>query len=147
MAANVVMGSTVSATADGRKAYTPLAEGCSPTQGSDHAGTTAVFCSMSRLPVAELTGGILLNQKLSPASVESRVDEEKLEHILRTFFDELNGFHVQYNIVDRETLEDAKLHPEKHKDLIVRVAGYSAFFTVLNPQTQDDIISRTEQII
>lgn len=59
----------------------------------------------------------------------------------------MNGFHVQYNIVDRTTLEEAKVHPEKHKDLIVRVAGYSAFFTVLNPQTQDDIISRTEQFI
>lgn len=147
VAANVIMGSMVSATADGRKAYTPLAEGCSPTQGSDHAGTTAVFCSMSHLPVKELTGGILLNQKLSPASVASQADQDKLEGILRTFFDQLNGFHVQYNIVDRATLEDAKAHPEKHKDLIVRVAGYSAFFTVLNPQTQDDIISRTEQYI
>lgn len=147
VAANVIMGSMVSATADGRKAFSPLAEGCSPTQGSDHAGTTAVFCSMSRLPVKELTGGILLNQKLSPASVASQADQEKLEGILRTFFDQMNGFHVQYNIVDRATLEDAKLHPENHKDLIVRVAGYSAFFNVLNPQTQDDIISRTEQYI
>lgn len=147
VAANVIMGSMVSATADGRKAYTPLAEGCSPTQGSDHSGTTAVFCSMSRLPVEKLAGGILLNQKLSPSSVASLSDEAKLENVIRTFFDRLNGFHVQYNIVDRTTLEEAKVHPEKHKDLIVRVAGYSAFFTVLNPQTQDDIISRTEQFI
>ena len=71
--------------------------------------------------------------------------EQKLEMLLRAFFNRLHGYHVQYNIVSRETLLDAQAHPEKHKDLIVRVAGYSAFFNVLSRKTQDDIIGRTEQ--
>lgn len=74
-------------------------------------------------------------------------DRAKLIALIRTFFNRLKGFHVQYNVVSKETLIDAQIHPEKHKDLIVRVAGYSAFFNVLSKQTQDDIIERTEQII
>ena len=70
---------------------------------------------------------------------------KKLETIIRTFFNRLEGYHVQYNVVDKETLLDAQAHPEQHKDLIVRVAGYSAFFNVLSKATQDDIIGRTEQ--
>lgn len=78
-----------------------------------------------------------------------RYDEDKLKLImmLRTFFNRLDGFHVQYNVVSRDTLRDAQLHPERHRDLIVRVAGYSAFFNVLSRKTQDDIIDRTEQTI
>jgi len=78
-----------------------------------------------------------------------RYDEDKLKLImmLRTFFNRLDGFHVQYNVVSRDTLIDAQLHPERHRDLIVRVAGYSAFFNVLSRKTQDDIIERTEQTI
>ena len=78
-----------------------------------------------------------------------RYDEDKLKLImmLRTFFNRLDGFHIQYNVVSRDTLIDAKLHPERHRDLIVRVAGYSAFFHVLSRKTQDDIIERTEQTI
>ena len=72
-------------------------------------------------------------------------NKQKLEMMLRTFFNRLHGYHVQYNVVDKETLLDAQIHPEKHQDLIVRVAGYSAFFNVLSKATQDDIIARTEQ--
>jgi formate C-acetyltransferase len=79
--------------------------------------------------------------------LENEKDCQKLSMLIRTFFDDLHGFHVQYNVVSRETLLDAQKHPEKHKDLIVRVAGYSAFFTVLSPQTQNDIIERTEQVL
>jgi formate C-acetyltransferase len=90
-------------------------------------------------------GGVLLNQKLSPATIRSDSDREKLVSMLRTFFAGLKGWHVQYNIVSRETLLAAKNEPENYRDLIVRVAGYCAFFTTLSPETQDDIIARTEQ--
>ena len=144
ISANVPFGSSVSATPDGRKAYTPLAEGCSPSAGTDIHGPTAVFKSVSKLPTERITGGVLLNQKLSPATIKSEMNKEKLASMLDTFFTDLKGWHVQYNIVDRETLLKAKKNPEKYRNLIVRVAGYSAFFTVLSPDAQDDIIARTE---
>ena len=84
-------------------------------------------------------------QELPARSFRQHEDKLKLELLVRTFFDVLHGWHVQYNVVSRETLLDAQKHPEKHQDLIVRVAGYSAFFNILSPQTQDDIIARTEQ--
>lgn len=145
ISANVPSGSVVPATPDGRKAFTPVAEGCSPTSGTDTLGPTAVFKSVSKLPVERILGGVLLNQKLSPSSLANETQKQKLISILRTFFATLKGWHVQYNIVSRETLIDAKRNPENHRDLVVRVAGYSAFFTTLSPDTQDDIIARTEQ--
>ncbi len=144
---NVPAGATVAATPDGRKAFTPLAEGCSPSAGTDVLGPTAVFKSVSKLPTGKILGGVLLNQKVSPSMIRSESSKTKLIWLLRTFFDELKGWHVQYNVVDRQTLLDAQREPEKHRDLIVRVAGYSAFFTSLAPETQNDIISRTEQVI
>jgi formate C-acetyltransferase len=133
------------ATPDGRKAYAPVAEGCSPSSGTDILGPTAVFKSVSKLPADKILGGVLLNQKLSPATIKNEDDKKKLISMLRTFFAELKGWHVQYNIVTRETLIAAQKEPEKYRDLIVRVAGYCAFFTTLSPDTQDDIIARTEQ--
>jgi pyruvate formate-lyase/glycerol dehydratase family glycyl radical enzyme len=147
ISANVPSGSVVPATPDGRKAFTPLAEGCSPTSGSDILGPTAVFKSVSKLPAGKILGGVLLNQKLSPSSLSSDTQKQKLISILRTFFDTLKGWHVQYNIVSRETLLAAKKNPGEYRDLVVRVAGYSAFFTTLSPDTQDDIIARTEQTL
>lgn len=147
ISANVPQGSSVGAMPDGREARSPLAEGASPSHGSDVSGPTAVFKSMSKLPNDKITGGVLLNQKVSPTSLESDEGSEKLISMIRTFFDELKGFHVQYNVVSRETLLDAQKNPEKHKNLIVRVAGYSAFFNVLSPETQNDIIARTEHTI
>jgi len=144
ISANVPNGSVVPATPDGRKAFTPVAEGSSPTSGTDVKGPTAVFKSVAKLPTAKIMGGVLLNQKLSPASLKSDSDKMKLISILHTFFTEMKGWHVQYNIVSRETLLAAKRDPENYRDLIVRVAGYSAFFTTLSPDTQDDIIARTE---
>jgi len=144
ISANVPSGSVVGATPDGRKAYTPLAEGCSPSSGTDILGPTAVFKSIAKLPTDKIMGGVLLNQKLSPAVIKEEADKRKLMAMLRTFFADLKGWHVQYNIVSRETLLAAKKEPEKYRDLIVRVAGYSAFFTNLSPDTQDDIIARTE---
>jgi len=145
ISANVPSGSVVPATPDGRKAFTPVAEGSSPTSGTDTLGPTAVFKSVSKLPTNRILGGVLLNQKLSPSSLTNETQKLKLISIIRTFFDTLKGWHVQYNIVSRDTLLAAKKNPENYRDLVVRVAGYSAFFTTLSPDTQDDIIARTEQ--
>jgi formate C-acetyltransferase len=145
ISANVPNGAVVPATPDGRKAWTPVAEGSSPASGTDLLGPTAVFKSVSKLPTGKIMGGVLLNQKLSPATIRNESDKKKLLAMLRTFFADLKGWHVQYNIVSRDTLLAAKKEPEKYRDLIVRVAGYCAFFTTLSPDTQDDIIARTEQ--
>ena len=145
ISANVGQGMGTMATPDGRNAHEPLAEGCSPAHNADQNGPTAVFKSVSKLPTEKITGGVLLNQKMTPQMLAKEENKQKLEMLISTFFNRLHGYHVQYNIVSRETLIDAQLHPENHKDLIVRVAGYSAFFNVLSRKTQDDIIGRTEQ--
>lgn len=147
ISANVGQGKGTLATPDGRNAGTPLAEGCSPSHAMDQNGPTAVFKTVSKLPTHEITGGVLLNQKVTPAMLSTEENKIKLAMLIRTFFNRLEGFHVQYNVVSRDTLLDAQANPEKHRDLIVRVAGYSAFFNVLSKQTQDDIIERTEQTL
>ena len=145
ISANVGQGMGTFATPDGRKAWEPLAEGCSPAHNCDKSGPTAVFKTVSKLPTEKITGGVLLNQKMTPTMIATEENKQKLELLISAFFNRLHGYHVQYNIVSKETLIDAQIHPEKHKDLIVRVAGYSAFFNVLSKKTQDDIIGRTEQ--
>ncbi|MDR0476196.1 MAG: glycyl radical protein [Treponema sp.] len=147
ISANVPQGAGTLATPDGRKAGEPLAEGCSPSHAMDKNGPTAVFKTVSKLPTREITGGVLLNQKLNPGILAKEQDRKKLADLIRTFFNRLEGFHVQFNVVSRDTLIDAQLHPEKHRDLIVRVAGYSAFFNTLSKETQNDIIDRTEQTL
>ncbi|RWX56849.1 formate C-acetyltransferase/glycerol dehydratase family glycyl radical enzyme [Photobacterium chitinilyticum] len=144
ISANVPFGASTMATPDGRKAATPLAEGASPSSGSDRLGPTAVYNSVGKIQVNQILGGVLLNQKLSPAAVASEGDKLKLSMLIRTFFNHHKGWHVQYNIVSRDTLLAAKKNPEQYRDLVVRVAGYSAFFTALSPDAQDDIIARTE---
>ncbi|MBR1629512.1 MAG: glycyl radical protein, partial [Lachnospiraceae bacterium] len=136
ISANVGQGMGTMATPDGRKAHEPLAEGCSPAHNADQHGPTAVFKSVSKLPTEKITGGVLLNQKMTPQMLEKKENRQKLQMLISTFFNRLHGYHVQYNIVSRETLLDAQAHPEKHRDLIVRVAGYSAFFNVLSKATQ-----------
>lgn len=145
ISANIGQGMSTMATPDGRNAFEPLAEGCSPAHNSDKNGPTAVFKSVSKLRTNKITGGVLLNQKMTPQMLSTEENRQKLELLIKTFFNRLHGYHVQYNIVSKETLIDAQKHPEKHKDLIVRVAGYSAFFNVLSKKMQDDIIGRTEQ--
>ena len=147
ISANVPQGAGTLATPDGRRAGEPLAEGCSPSHAADRNGPTAVFKSVSKLPTEEITGGVLLNQKVTPQMLQKEENREKLVLLLRTFFNRLHGYHVQFNVVSRDTLLDAQAHPENHRDLIVRVAGYSAFFNVLSRRTQDDIIERTEQAL
>lgn len=147
ISANVGQGMQTMATPDGRHAREPLAEGCSPAHNADRNGPTAVFQSVAKLPTEKITGGVLLNQKMTPHMLAKEENKRKLELLIQTFFNRLHGYHVQYNIVSKATLLDAQAHPEKHRDLIVRVAGYSAFFNVLSKKTQDDIIGRTEQTL
>ncbi|MCV9878120.1 formate C-acetyltransferase/glycerol dehydratase family glycyl radical enzyme [Brenneria izbisi] len=147
ISANVPFGAATMATPDGRKAHTPLAEGASPASGTDHLGPTAVISSIGKLPTGSILGGVLLNQKLNPSTLDNSNDRLKLMALLRTFFEAHKGWHIQYNIVSRDTLIAAKKHPDQYRDLVVRVAGYSAFFTALSPDTQDDIISRTEHTL
>ncbi|MGT2933482.1 glycyl radical protein [Streptococcus catagoni] len=147
ISANVGQGKGTLATPDGRHAGTPLAEGCSPEHSMDKKGPTSVLKSVSKLRTEEIVGGVLLNQKVNPQTLAKEEDKLKLIALLRTFFNRLHGYHIQYNVVSRETLIDAQKNPEKHRDLIVRVAGYSAFFNVLSKATQDDIIERTEHTL
>ncbi len=145
VAANVPQGAGTCATPDGRHKGEPLAEGASPAHAMDRNGPTGVFKSVVKLNTNEIVGGVLLNQKVTPSLIAEERDRDKLGKLIRIFFDVLGGYHVQYNVVSRETLLDAQAHPEEYPDLIVRVAGYSAFFNILSPQTQEDIIARTEQ--
>ncbi|WP_051237843.1 glycyl radical protein [Lacticigenium naphthae] len=147
ISANVGQGMGTMASPDGRKAWTPLAEGCSPSHNMDQNGPTSVMKSVSKLPTEEIVGGVLLNQKINPQTLAKEEDKQKLILMLRAFFNKLHGYHIQYNVVSRDTLIDAQNNPEKHRDLIVRVAGYSAFFNVLSKATQDDIIERTVHVI
>jgi len=143
---NVPSGIKVGATPDGRKAGEPLSEGCSPYRGTDRLGPTAVLKSVAKMPNLLITGGNLLNQKLNPSSLESEEGMRKLEDLIRAFF-EMKGWHVQFNVISKDTLRAAQKEPEKFRDLVVRVAGYSALFTMLEPDTQEDIIMRTEHAI
>ena len=143
VSANITAGDVVGATPDGRRRAEPTADGVSPSQGTGVDGPTAVFHSASRLPTAEITGGQLLNMRITPASLGSEEGIRKLSAMLRTFF-EMDGWHVQFNTVSTGVLRDAMLHPENYKDLIVRVAGYSALFVALDPALQRDIITRME---
>ena len=139
---HVYFGSVIGATPDGRHAWKPLSEGVSPVQGADRHGPTAVLRSVAKMDHAR-TGGTLLNQKLSPNLLADDSGLEKLVQLVRTYF-KLDGHHIQFNVVDAETLRDARLHPEQHRDLIVRVAGYSDYFCNLSESLQDEIIARTE---
>jgi formate C-acetyltransferase len=122
----------------------PTAEGSSPAQGTDKNGPTAAFKSVAKLPTILFTGGNLLNQKFSPELLEGEERVRRFVQLLRTFVS-LKLWHVQFNIVSSEVLRAAQREPEKYRDLIVRVAGYCAQFVTLDPTTQNDIISRTEQ--
>jgi pyruvate formate-lyase/glycerol dehydratase family glycyl radical enzyme len=143
ISSNVPYGMDVGATPDGRGAGEPLNEGASPCRGADRLGPTAVARSMARLPNRRMAGGQLLNMKLTPALLEGNEALDKFVAFLEAF-PRLGLFHVQFNVVDRATLLDARQHPERYPDLMVRVAGYCALFTSLMPEVQDDIIQRTE---
>jgi formate C-acetyltransferase len=140
---HVYFGSVTGALPDGRKAWEPLSDGISPMQGADRHGPTAVIQSAARLDHAR-TGGTLLNQKFTPSLVMGEDGLTKLAQLVRSYF-KLDGHHIQFNVVTADTLRDAQREPEKHRDLIVRVAGYSDYFCDLTPALQNEIIARTEQ--
>jgi pyruvate formate-lyase/glycerol dehydratase family glycyl radical enzyme len=139
---HIYFGSVTAATPDGRKAWTPLSEGISPVQGADRHGPTAVLKSAAKMDHAR-TGGTLLNQKFTPQLLADETGLEALVQLVRTYF-RLDGHHIQFNVVDADTLREAQKHPEQHRDLIVRVAGYSDYFCDLSEALQDEIIARTE---
>lgn len=143
VSAHVPMGENVGASPDGRNALTPLADGgMSPVYGRDMAGPTAVLKSVSRMKNSYTTNGGLLNMKFLPEFFKTETGINKFENFLRAFVD-LEIPHIQFNVVRREDLLDAKIHPEKHKSLSIRVAGYTAYFVELAGKLQDEIIERT----
>ena len=139
---HVYFGSVTGARADGRKAFTPLSEGISPSQGVDSNGPTSVIKSASKIDHLR-TGGTLLNQKFSPSFFEDEESYSCLTSLIRSYFS-LDGHHIQFNVVNAETLREAQKHPELYRDLIVRVAGYSDYFNDLGEDLQNEIILRTE---
>ncbi len=139
---HVYFGSVTGASPDGRKAWTPLSEGISPVQGADRQGPTAVLNSAAKMDHVR-TGGTLLNQKFTPHVVEGERGLDGLARLVRTYFKQ-GGHHIQFNVVSAQTLREAQAHPEKYRDLIVRVAGYSDYFCDLGKALQDEIITRTE---
>ncbi len=145
VSANVPLGAQTGATPDGRYAYTPVADGVSPSAGKDVNGPTASANSVAKLDHYIASNGTLFNMKFHPAALEGTTGLESFVALVRSYFDQ-KGSHVQFNVVSRETLRDAQAHPEKYQGLCVRVAGYSALFTTLSKSLQDDIINRTEQL-
>ena len=141
---HVFFGSVIGATADGRQRGEPLSEGISPVQGADRHGPTAVIKSVGKLDHLR-TGGTLLNQKFSPQLLATEDGIQKLVSLIRTHF-RLDSHHIQFNVINAETLRRAQVNPEKYRDLIVRVAGYSDYFIDLTPELQEEIIKRTEHM-
>ena len=139
---HIYFGKMVNATPDGRKAAEPLSEGISPVQGSDRKGPTAVIKSAAKVDHLR-TGGTLLNQKFTPHLLADGEEINKLAHLIRSYF-KLDGHHIQLNVVSADILRKAQKHPEKYRDLIVRVAGYSDYFVDINIDLQNEIIKRTE---
>jgi len=140
---HIYFGAVLGASADGRKAGVPVSEGISPVQGADRHGPTAVMKSAAKMDHLR-TGGTLLNMKFLPSVLDDDEGITKLGHLVRTYF-RMDGHHVQFNVVDADTLREAQKHPEQHRDLIVRVAGYSDYFCDLGRELQDEIIARTAQ--
>ena len=140
---HVYFGDVMIASANGRLAHKPVSEGISPEKGADTNGPTAVVKSCSKMDHLS-TGGTLLNQKFTPSVVAGEEGLDQMANLIRTYFN-LDGHHIQFNVIDRQTLINAQKHPEDYKDLIVRVAGYSDHFRNLSKALQDEIIERTEQ--
>jgi formate C-acetyltransferase len=139
---HVYFGSVIGALPDGRFGGKPLSEGISPVQGADRQGPTAVLNSAAKIDHSR-TGGTLLNQKFTPQLLADDDGLDKMAHLVRTYF-KLDGHHIQFNVVDADTLRAAQMNPEAYRDLIVRVAGYSDYFCDLGEALQEEIIARTE---
>ncbi len=141
--AHMSYGAICGATPDGRKSGAPLSDSCSPAQGTDVSGPTAAIKSVATLEHMNLVQGTIFNMKMHPGALETRAGMAKWADLIRTYFD-LGGWEIQFNVVSADTLKEAQEHPEDHRDLVVRVVGYSAFFVELDKVVQDDIIARTE---
>jgi formate C-acetyltransferase len=140
---HVYFGDVMIASPNGRLAHKPVSEGISPEKGADTKGPTAVLKSASKMDHLK-TGGTLLNQKFTPSVVAGDIGLEQMANLVRAYF-ELDGHHIQFNVIDRQTLINAQENTEEYKDLIVRVAGYSDHYRNLSKALQDEIIERTEQ--
>jgi formate C-acetyltransferase len=140
---HVYFGEVMFASPNGRLAHKPVSEGISPEKGADVNGPTAVLKSAAKMDHLK-TGGTLLNQKFTPSVVAGDEGLNQMANLIKTYFF-MDGHHIQFNVIDRETLRDAQKHPEEYRDLIVRVAGYSDYFRNLSKALQDEIIDRTEQ--
>ena len=139
---HVYFGKMLGASANGRHAGMPASDGTSPSHGADRNGPTAVIKSLGKMDQVK-SGGTLLNQRFLPSVLEKEEDLNKLAHLIRTYF-KLNGHHIQFNVVDTQTLRQAQADPYTYRDLLVRVAGYSDYFVDLNKDHQQEIIDRTE---
>ena len=140
---NTPIGQWVGALPSGRNAKTPLTDGIGATGGTDVNGPTALLKSVSRIPHARYTQGTQLNMKIEPSILQGEAGLVNGMNMLKTM-STLDVYHAQFNVVDRETLLDAQVNPDQHRDLLIRVAGYTAFFVELGKETQDEIIGRTE---
>jgi len=139
---HVYFGSVTGAMPDGKRSSEPVSEGISPVQGADRKGPTAVIKSAAKIDHIK-TGGTLLNQKFTPQFLENEEGIDKFAKLIRTYF-KMDGHHIQFNVVTAKTLKEAQKNPEKYRDLIVRVAGYSDYFNDLGEELQNEIIRRTE---
>ena len=141
---NVVYGKFTPATPDSRKSGEPLSDGISAVQGLDTSGPTAILNSVTRFDHKKYSNGILLNMKLHPTALSNESGLEKLIAMMKTYFFTMGGMELQMNIVSAETLKDAQVHPENYRDLVVRIAGFSAYFVETYKDAQNDLIKRTE---
>jgi len=146
LSANVIMGSVVGATPDGRKAGEPVADNISPTPGTDVKGPTAVLNSVAKIDHTYAVNGTILNLKFHPSALDGDEQIRKFAELIHTYMVDKKGFQVQLNIVSAETLREARKNPDKYRNLVVKVAGYSAFFVTLDRVLQDQIIARTEHV-
>lgn len=142
VSSNIPQGESVGALPSGRKEGLPLADGCSPTHGTEELGPTAVLKSVGKIDGAEVDGGMLLNIKFDPSAISGEDGLERFVSYIKSFMD-LGLYHIQFNVIDRETLEDARANPQDYKTLLVRVSGYSAYFVEISKPLQDDLIGRT----
>ncbi|MCX6089124.1 MAG: glycyl radical protein [Candidatus Atribacteria bacterium] len=143
---NIAFGKVIGATPDGRKSGEPFADSSAPFHGTEIKGITSAIKSVSKLPFKKISCGGLLNMRINPLEVKDETQIPRFEALIRSYFD-LGGFQIQWNVVSTKTLREAQIHPEKYKDLVVKVAGYSALFVTLDRKTQDDIILRTEHVL
>ena len=139
---HIYFGKVLGASANGRLAGTPISDGTSPSHGADRQGPTAVIKSLGKMDQSK-SGGTLLNQRFLPSVLKGEPGIEHLVHLIRSYF-KLNGHHIQFNIVDSDTLRKAQAAPDDYRDLLVRVAGYSDYFVDLDEYHQEEIIARTE---